>query len=272
MFVPKKVQDGSTFHIPCLIQQSKGKNESNKYLFYFHGNAEDIFNSTSNIDLLRNTLPYNTVAIEYPGYSLYYQEKSSATIEEDALTVFDYFVKELGINEKDIIVCGRSIGSGPAVYLAAHRNPGALMLISPFKSIRETASSILGLFKYIVAERFKNINIIHKVTCPLLLIHGQKDTLISYTHSVELSQKTSGPYELILPEEMDHNEFNLYDDFLEPISKFLLRHNLLKNNMVEKIHFKKEAYEVPEYIIDPNNDSFKKKDFLTKVLRKMLKI
>ncbi len=57
IFVPKKLQDGTLFHIPCLIQRSKRKLDSNKFLFYFHGNAEDIFNSTSNLDYLRNSLP-----------------------------------------------------------------------------------------------------------------------------------------------------------------------------------------------------------------------
>jgi hypothetical protein len=55
--VPKTLKDGNIFHIPCLLQKSKRKPESNKFLFYFHGNAEDIFNSTSNLDIIRNTLP-----------------------------------------------------------------------------------------------------------------------------------------------------------------------------------------------------------------------
>jgi len=59
MFVPKKLKDGSLFHIPCLVQKSKRKYDSNKYLFYFHGNAEDIFNSTGNLEMIRNTLPVN---------------------------------------------------------------------------------------------------------------------------------------------------------------------------------------------------------------------
>jgi len=225
--------------------------------------------------LLRNTLPYNTVAIEYPGYSLYYKEKSAASIEADSVIVFDYFVRVLGIDPKDIVVCGRSIGSGPAVYLSAKRNPSALILISPFKSIRETAGSILGLFKFIVADRFKNIEIIPEVTCPLLFIHGQKDNLIPYEHSIEMSQKTGGPYELVLPEEMDHNDFNLYDDFLEPISNFLKRHNLLIQSNKEKIVLDKEAFEVPEYIIDIDcidSDVKKNKDVMSKFLRKILKI
>ena len=57
IFIPKKKKDGSVFHIPCFIQESKRKTDSNKFLFYFHGNAEDIFNSMINLELLRNSLP-----------------------------------------------------------------------------------------------------------------------------------------------------------------------------------------------------------------------
>ena len=66
-------------------------------------------------------------------------------------------VKNIGLYPSDIVVCGRSIGSGPAVFLAAHRNPAALILISPFKSIRETVGSICGPLKYVVADRYELI-------------------------------------------------------------------------------------------------------------------
>jgi len=188
------------------------------------------------------------------------------------LIVYDYFVGEIGIDEKDIIVCGRSIGSGPAVHLAANRNPGALILISPFKSIQETASSILGIFKFLVKDRFNNINKIKTVTCPLLLIHGQQDNLIPFTHSLELSKNTGGPYDVFFPENMDHNEFDLYEDFLEPITNFLKRHFLFFHSNKEKIFLKSEIFDIPEYLIDPNNENSKKKDFFSKMLRKMLKI
>ena len=63
IFIPKTKKDGKLFHIPCLIQESKRKVDSNKFIFYFHGNAEDIFNSTSNLELLRNSLPVNYLFI-----------------------------------------------------------------------------------------------------------------------------------------------------------------------------------------------------------------
>ncbi len=95
----------------------------------------------------------NVIAIEYPGYSIYFGDKSSQTIERDSLIVFDYFVHILGVSPSDIVVCGRSIGSGPATYLSAKRSPGATVLISPFTSIKQTARSLVGLFNVLVAER-----------------------------------------------------------------------------------------------------------------------
>lgn len=55
IYIPKMGENGEISHIPCLLQETKQC--TNKYLFYFHGNAEDIFNSTNNLDILRNSIP-----------------------------------------------------------------------------------------------------------------------------------------------------------------------------------------------------------------------
>ena len=177
----------------------------------------------------------------------------------------------LGVNPKDIVICGRSIGSGPAVFLSANRKPSSLILISPFKSIQETAASIVGVFKFLIADRFKNYELISKVTCPTLFIHGQNDNLISFSHSVDLSQKCGGPYELILPEEMDHNEFNIYDDFLEPIMSFLKRQNLNLSSCKIMITIPSELYSIPHYLQEAS-ESLKQTDYVSSFLRKILKI
>lgn len=56
--------------------------------------------------------------------------------------------------------------------------------MSPFKSIRETAKDLVGRFlSMAIAERFRNIDVIKQVRCPIHIIHGQKDKLIPYSHS-----------------------------------------------------------------------------------------
>ena len=58
---------------------------------------------------------------------------------------------------KDVIVIGRSIGSGPGCHIASKNAIGSLVLVSPFKSIKSVVKSVLGRFAvFFIADRFKN--------------------------------------------------------------------------------------------------------------------
>ena len=72
------------------------------------------------------------------------------------------------------------MGSGPATFLAAHYNPGALILMSPYTSIKNVVKSKVGWLSFLVAEHFDNILLMPKVTSPTFIVHGQKDTLIPF--------------------------------------------------------------------------------------------
>mmetsp|Transcript_8321 Transcript_8321/g.720 ORF Transcript_8321/g.720 Transcript_8321/m.720 type:complete len:84 (+) Transcript_8321:239-490(+) len=77
---------------------------------------------------------------------------------EDAETVFDYINYEMRIDSKNIILLGRSLGTGPVIHLSALKNPSTCILISPYTSIRSVVENMVGkLLAYTVAERFKNI-------------------------------------------------------------------------------------------------------------------
>jgi fermentation-respiration switch protein FrsA (DUF1100 family) len=54
-----------------------------------------------------------------------------------------------------------------------------------------------------------------------MIIHGQKDTVVPYEHSVELHANCRGPSKLVLPPEMTHNEFAIKGDIIDPIASFL---------------------------------------------------
>jgi len=108
--------------------------------------------------------------------------------------VYDYFVTKLKIDPRDLIIFGRSIGSGPASYLASKRNIGALVLMSGFTSIRSVVKDFAGSWAtYLIKERFDNLKAIAEVTCPTFIVHGQSDKLIPFSHSKQLHGK-------ILPE------------------------------------------------------------------------
>lgn len=149
-------------------------------------------------------------------------EACEENILDDAEYLYDYFNKVLGIDEKDIILFGRSMGSGAATHLASVRKPGALLLMSSFKSIRAIAEDQAGKYlKFLIQDRFNNIEKITKVTCPTFLVHGMKDNLITIHHSKELHEKCGGPCSLIMPANMDHNDFDFCEDLITPFFHFM---------------------------------------------------
>ena len=68
--------------------------------------------------------------MEYPSYGVYEDNggPSEEKIKEDAEYVYKFCLHDMGIKEDDIIVFGRSMGSGPAAYLAGTFNPKALCI------------------------------------------------------------------------------------------------------------------------------------------------
>ena len=66
------------------------------------------------------------------------------------------------------------MGSGPAVGLAvAYPQVCALVLISPYTSLRQAVKSVVGsLAALLVRERFDNLSLMGQVNCATLIVHG----------------------------------------------------------------------------------------------------
>jgi hypothetical protein len=162
-------------HIPCLFLPNE--EGGNKLVLYFHGNAEDIGLAFDLLYLFGLKMNMHILAVEYPGYGLYKTSKpSEEQMKEDAEIIYDYLTQCVGINEQDIILFGRSMGSGPTSYLSSIRNPHCLLLMSPYISIKEAAKSLLGwasFLTFIVHEKFRNIDSIKKAKCPVFILHGK---------------------------------------------------------------------------------------------------
>ena len=58
--------------------------------------------------------------MEFPGYGIYKNEPSdSETIQLNSKVVFDFVINDLNFQPQEVILFGRSMGSGPACYLAS---------------------------------------------------------------------------------------------------------------------------------------------------------
>ena len=193
-----------------------------KLVIYYHGNAEDIGLAFDLLYQFGNEMKMHVLAVEYPGYGLYKTSKpNEQQMKEDAELIFEYLTKVIGVREHDIILFGRSMGSGPATYLSSKYNACALLLMSPYTSIKDVARSLLGWMSFlsvIVYERFRNIDLIKDAKCPAFFLHGQRDKLIPATHSIELNSNCPTASFIHMPVNMDHNEFDFQEDLIRPFS------------------------------------------------------
>lgn len=146
-------------------------------------------------------------------------------MREDCETVYDYLNLVAGVREEDIIVFGRSMGSGPTSYLSSLKTPYCIVLMSPFMSIKDATKDLFttlgGMMSKVVQERFRNIDYIAKARCPCFIMHGMQDTLIPFEHSVQLNMVCPNLCFMNLVPDMDHNKFRLVEDLVKPLQKFM---------------------------------------------------
>lgn len=195
--------------VPCLFL----KYPSARFLiFYLHSNAEDLGKCYSFCHVLREQFQVHVLAVEYPGYGLCPGGPATAdSVTENAFVVFRFVREVMQWPTDSIKIFGRSIGTGPAISLAVQYKVSGLILVAPFLSIKELVNDTVGVFSYLVEERFPSKDRMHLVRSPALIIHGQKDALIPYRHGTLLYELCRSRKLLVCPEGMEHNS-NLLKD------------------------------------------------------------
>ena len=156
-------------------------------VLYLCGSEEDL---SMAMPKLRNyqLKGYNVASFEYRGYGFTVGTPNESNLYEDAGLVYDYLLREKGVNESRLVLHGRSVGGGVATELATIRDPARLILESTFTSVYENLLSL----KWIPGDMFENENKASKVDCPVLLIHGEADSIVDVANSIALQGSFGG--------------------------------------------------------------------------------
>ena len=202
--------------IPCLFvpmqEETTSPNPKNPICLYFHGNFEDIGHTLSFLRDVQKFVKIDFLSIEYPGYGVYNCGKSTLKMKADSLEVYDYLIKELHFDPNNILTMGRSLGSGPAIYIASHRRVAGVIVMSGYSSmekfLNEAFKEKIGEFKFKNDdEDFNNLKEMENIKDPLCWIHGKKDKLIRLEHvlKVEEKMKNKEDFYFNFSETMTHN-------------------------------------------------------------------
>ena len=200
----------------------RGPQKGNAAIIYCHGNAEDI---TSSIDLFDMFAldGYTVAAVDYPGYGLSDGKPDEDGCYRNVHRLYDWLVESRGFLPENIAVIGFSIGTGPAVELAASKKVGALILEAAYLS----APRIMTGRRVLLIDPFPNIGRIDKINCPLLAIHGTADSIIPFSHGKRLFDLAKEPKLFVPVEGADHNDFidvMGLDAYHSTVTRFLEHH------------------------------------------------
>ena len=171
-------------------------------VLFSHGNAEDLGWVLPSLSPLRD-LGFGVFAYDYRGYGLSQGRASEQHVYADIDAAYDYLTRELRVPAARIILYGRSLGAGAAVDLAARQSVGGLIVESPFL----TAFRVMTRIPLFPFDRFRNVDKIGRVRCPVLVMHGEADEIVPLWHGQQLFERAPGPKMFLAVPGAHHNDF-----------------------------------------------------------------
>jgi fermentation-respiration switch protein FrsA (DUF1100 family) len=173
-------------------------------ILYSHGNAEDLGLIAPMLGRLHDW-GFAVFAYDYRGYGTSRGTPSERGAYADIDAAYAYVTDTLGVPSRRIIVYGRSVGGGAAVDLAARKPVAGLVLESGFVS----AFRVVTRWALLPIDKFRNLEKIARVACPVLVMHGVQDEIVPIAHGHRLFAAAPEPKRALWIEGAGHNDFML---------------------------------------------------------------
>ena len=197
-------------------------------LVYFHGNGGNLGNRASKFGSFVHA-GFGLVAVSYRGFGASGGHPSEAGLYKDARAAIAYAKHQMQVPQDRLIYFGESLGTGVAIQMATEKAPALLVLEAAYTSV-ETRSAelypfVLGV-KTLVLDKYDSLSKIKDVHAPLLMLHGELDTLIPVAHGKALFDAANEPKELIIYPHVQHADYG-NDQLLVPLLAAARRSGLM---------------------------------------------
>lgn len=180
-------------------------------LIYLGGNAEDV---TASLPILERAFPGRALyLLHYRGYAGSTGSPSERALVGDALALFDRVARA----HPDVVVIGRSLGSGVAVQLASRRPVGRLVLVTPYDSLAGLAARQFPYFpvRWLLRDRYASSEYAPRVRAPTLLIAAQHDEIVpARSTELLLARFPAGVAQLRVLKGAGHNSISERPDYI----------------------------------------------------------
>lgn len=178
-------------------------------VLYFHGNRKNVshYAGFANGFIRRG---YEVWMPDYPGFGKSTGKLSEQALYDEALQV--YKLLRTRYSPEQILIYGKSMGSGVAAELASIRDCRRLILETPYYSMQSLAQRYLWLYPtgWMLRYRFPTYRFLAHVTAPITIFHGTADEIIPYSNAAALQQQLKAGDAFITIPGGRHNDLNDY--------------------------------------------------------------
>ena len=173
-------------------------------LLILHGNAGNRAHRLEWLEDLRE-LGLGLCIVDYRGYG-----GSGGSPTEEGLYL-DAEAAEEWLRSRSrsaIVYYGESVGTAVAVELARRRPPAALVLQSAFSSAADVGQRAYPFLpvRLLMKDRYDALSRIREVRCPILFIHGDRDSIVPLRFGRALHDAAPEPKEWLEVAGADHND------------------------------------------------------------------
>ena len=193
-------------------------------IFYLHGNTGSLKRWQFNAEELAH-LGFNVFVLDYRGYGKSKGIRTEAILHRDVEFCFDHITAQF---QGEVIIYGRSLGSGFATRLAHHRKAQALVLETPFYSLERLAAWYLPFLpvRWLLRYRLRSDLHLPHVECPIHIFHGTKDIVVPYNSALALYRLVAHRSDVYLTTLSGgaHSNLNRYPLFHNRLKEFLYTH------------------------------------------------
>jgi fermentation-respiration switch protein FrsA (DUF1100 family) len=148
------------------------------------------------------------LALCYRGYGGSTGKPNEDGLIRDARAAYDF--ARARYPAQHIVLFGESLGTAVAVALAAEREIGALILDAPFTSAADfgAAAYPFAPVRWVMKNSFHSDERIARVSAPLLVLHGERDTIIPIVFGERLFALAREPKRMVRFPDGGHVDLN----------------------------------------------------------------
>lgn len=180
-------------------------------IVFFHGNADCLYTASEIADPYI-AAGYGFLLAEYRGYSGLPGKPTEAGLYKDG-RAYMRWLKEQGVDNRQVVLFGHSLGTGVAVEMAKEFPARGIMLLAPYTSMVRMAQIHFPFFpaRFIALDRYENEEKITQLHVPLLIVTGAEDHVIPPAQGRELFALANQPKEFHSMPDRGHNDG--FDEF-----------------------------------------------------------